>query len=97
MSSLINHHNVFSDIEGLRIKCSEHSEGTSVTQKDDGLPDWQLKNGRLINTTANYFSIGLYLEKEGTPCLMMEQPEKALIMLLKSTIDGQSVVLLSGR
>jgi len=86
-----------SEIKELRKACSDHSQGTIVLSTYDGLPDWQIKNGRLYHTKADYFSVGLYFEDERTPCLMMEQPEKALIMLLKSTLKGQSVVLLSLR
>lgn len=90
MSSTFKPITQFNEIEQLRKECSLHSAGTIVLPADQGLPDWQISNGRLFNTKVDYFSIGLYYEEEGRPHLMMEQTETALVMLLKSH-QGQAI------
>jgi hypothetical protein len=81
----------------LRKLCSENSHGTLVSTVEDGAPDWIIENGRLRNSKANYFSIGLYSTDSGNPLLLMEQKETALVMLLVSRIEGKEAVLLSLR
>lgn len=85
------------DIGRLRSLCSAHSVGTSVLMIPDGLPDWIVEDGRLRNTKADYFSIGLYASNEGNPILLIEQKETALVMLLVAEIDGRDSVLLNLR
>lgn len=85
------------DVAHLRSACSAHSAGTTVSPMSDGLPDWTIEDGRLRNTRADYFSIGLYAPNEGRPILLIEQKEKALVMLLTAEIDGRDAVLLNLR
>ena len=82
---------------GLRDMCSIHSLRTVVSREAHGVPDWIIENGRLRNSKAEYFSIGLYTCDKGDPLLLMEQKETALVMLLISRIDGSDAVLLSLR
>ena len=81
----------------FREMCSAHSLETAISPVVDGTPDWIIENGRLRNSKADYFSIGLYASENGSPLLLMEQKETALVMLLVSRIEGKDAVLLSLR
>lgn len=81
----------------LRSLCEAHSLRTTVLPVTDGLPHWIIGKGRLHNTNAHYFNIGLYASAPGESLILMEQEQQALIMLLLAEINGVPAALLSMR
>jgi hypothetical protein len=81
----------------LRNLCRDHSMRSTVRRVTNGYPDWLMAEGRLRNTRADYFSIGVCEPEPGRPVLMMDQREPVLVMLLVADIDRSESVLLSLR
>ena len=83
-------------VQHLKQICVEHSTLTRVTPESEIGGDWTVRNGRLINTRSNYFSLGLY-QNGSESQFMFEQPEGALIVLLVSRLAGEEAALIQLR
>jgi oxidase EvaA len=81
----------------LRLFCDDYSSRTTVVPARDGLPDWVVEDDCLRNSRTDYFRIGLYATELGRTQFLMEQTQRALVMLLVAEIQGVPAALLGIR
>ncbi len=93
----MNDYSISFEVESLRDLCLKHSSSTSITSEVDGRPDWVITDHRLHNTKADFFSLAFYTNTDNRSILLMEQQERALVMLLTTRVQNELFLLLSLR